>query len=141
MTVRLKRVYEAVSAQDGARVLVDRLWPRGLTKEAAALDRWMKDVAPSHELRRWYHAHLQQWAEFRKRYLRELTSDVASAALEDLHDFADQKRGLTLLYASKDMQQNHAFVLKQILDGGKKPPTGTGKAASAAGAARAARRR
>ena len=72
MTVRLKRVYEVPSASDGARVLVDRLWPRGLTKEAAALDVWLKDVAPSHELRKWYHEHPSQWAKFRKQYLGEL---------------------------------------------------------------------
>ena len=100
MTVRLKRVYDAPLAEDGARILVDRLWPRGLTKEAAALEAWLKEVAPSDELRRWYHAHLQQWPEFRKRYLRELNSESASAALEKLHDLAEEKRGVTLLYAS-----------------------------------------
>ena len=138
MTVRLKRVYDAPLAEDGARILVDRLWPRGLTKEAAALEAWLKEVAPSDELRRWYHAHLQQWPEFRKRYLRELNSESASAALEKLHDLAEEKRGVTLLYASKDVQQNHALVLKQILDGNRKPPTGTGKIGTVA---RAARRR
>ena len=67
MAVRLKRVYEPPSLQDGARVLVDRLWPRGLTKEAAALDAWLKDVAPSNELRKWFHAHPPQWSKFRKK--------------------------------------------------------------------------
>jgi uncharacterized protein YeaO (DUF488 family) len=141
MTVRLKRVYEAPSSNDGSRVLVDRLWPRGLTKEAAALDVWLKDVAPSHELRKWYHAHPSQWTKFRKQYLEELTNDAAHAALQQLHDFAAKKRGVTLLFASKNLEQNHALVLKQLVEGERKPPTGTGPAKAAAGRARAARRR
>lgn len=141
MTVRLKRVYEVPSTSDGARVLVDRLWPRGLTKEAAALDVWLKDVAPSHELRKWYHEHPSQWAKFRKQYLGELTNDAAHAALQRLHDFAARKQGLTLLFASKSLEQNHALVLKQLVEGEKKPPTGSGPAKAAAGRVRAARRR
>jgi uncharacterized protein YeaO (DUF488 family) len=141
MAVRIKRVYEAPSANDGARVLVDRLWPRGLTKEAAALDAWLKDVAPSHELRKWYHEHPSLWAKFRKQYLRELRNDAAHAALQQLHDLAAKKRGLTLLFASKSLEQNHALVLKQLVEGDRKPPTGTGPAAAAAGRVRAARRR
>jgi len=141
MTVRIKRVYDPPDASDGARVLVDRLWPRGLTKEAADLEVWLKDIAPSDELRKWYHAHLQQWGEFRKRYLRELRSDTAQAALQQLHNLAEKARGVTLLYASKDVKQNHAMVLKQLIDGARKPPTGTGPARAAAKRARAARRR
>lgn len=142
MTVRLKRVYDAPSPHDGVRVLVDRLWPRGLTKEAAALDAWMKDVAPSHELRKWYHAHPIQWPKFREKYLAELTTDTAHAALQQLHDMARKKSGVTLLYASKSLEQNNALVLKQLLDGERKPPTGTGPSrAAATGRARAARRR
>ena len=142
MAVRLKRVYEAPSPQDGARVLVDRLWPRGLTKEAAALDTWLKDVAPSHELRKWFHAHPPQWSKFRKQYLAELTTGEAHAALQQLHDLARKRRGLTLLFASREQEQNHATVLKQLIEGERKPPTGTGPArAVAAGRARAARQR
>ncbi len=142
MTVRLKRVYDPPSLQDGARVLVDRLWPRGLTKEAAALDAWMKDVAPSDELRKWYHAHPPQWSRFRQKYLAELTTDAAHAALQQLHDLAGKRRGLTLLFASKNLERNNALVLKQLIDGERKPPTGTGPArAAASGRARAARRR
>jgi uncharacterized protein YeaO (DUF488 family) len=142
MTVQIKRVYDTPKAEDGARVLVDRLWPRGLTKEAAALDLWSKDVSPSEELRKWYHAHLQQWAEFRKRYLRELSNDTAHIALQQLYDLAEQKRGLTLVYASKDVERNNALVLKQLLDGERKPPTGTGpERVASAGRARAVRRR
>jgi len=141
MMVRLKRVYDLPAAEDGTRVLVDRLWPRGLTKQAAALDVWLKDVAPSDELRKWYHAHLEQWSEFRKRYLRELSHDAAHAALQQLHDLADKPRGVTLLYASRDVEKNHAAVLKQLIDGGRKPPTGTGPVRAMAVKARAARRR
>jgi uncharacterized protein YeaO (DUF488 family) len=142
MTVRLKRVYDAPSPFDGARVLVDRLWPRGLTKEAAAVEVWMKDVAPSNELRKWYHAHPVQWAKFREKYLAELTTDAAHAALNELYDLAKKKRGVTMLFGSKNLEQNNALVLKQLLEGERKPPTGTGPArAAAAGRARAVRRR
>jgi uncharacterized protein YeaO (DUF488 family) len=142
MTVRIKRVYDARSPQDGARVLVDRLWPRGLTKEEAALDAWMKDIAPSNELRQWYHAHPVQWPGFRKKYLAELTTDAAHAALQQLHDLARKKNGVTLLYASKSLDQNHALILKQLLEGERKPPTGSGPArAGAAGRTRAARQK
>jgi uncharacterized protein YeaO (DUF488 family) len=141
MTVRLKRVYDPAAADDGARVLVDRLWPRGLTKDAAALDVWLKAVAPSNELRQWYHARQEQWSEFRKRYLRELSNDAARSALQQLYDMARKRDGLTLLFASKNLERNNALVLKQLLDGERKPPTGTGPArAVAAGRARAARR-
>lgn len=142
MKVRIKRVYDPPAAEDGARVLVDRLWPRGLTKEAAAVDVWLKEVAPSHELRKWYHAHLAQWDEFRKRYLGELSNDAARAALQQLHDLARKPGGLTLLFASKSLEQNHALLLKQLIDGERKPPTGSGPArAVAARRARAAGRR
>lgn len=142
MKVQIKRVYDAPAAGDGMRVLVDRLWPRGLTKQAAALDLWLKDVAPSNELRKWYHAHLQQWGEFRRRYLRELSNDKAQAALQQLYDLARQKRGLTLLFSSKEVERNNALVLKQLLDGERKPPTGTGpERAVSAARARAVRRR
>ena len=128
MTVRIKRVYEQQSPHDGARALVDRLWPRGLTKEEAALDIWMKDVAPSDALRKWYHAHPVEWAKFRERYLGELATDTAHAALQQLHDMARKKAGVTLLFASKRLDQNNALVLKQLLEGERKPPTGTGPA-------------
>src|SRR5271167_4471478 len=125
MKVRTKRVYDEPSPQDGARVLVDRLWPRGLTKEAAALDAWMKDIAPSHELRKWYHAHPLQWAKFRKQYLAELTTDEAHAGLQQLHDLARKRPGLTLLFASKSLEHNNALILKELVEGERKPPTGT----------------
>jgi uncharacterized protein YeaO (DUF488 family) len=112
-----------------------------LTKEDAALDVWMKDIAPSNELRQWYHAHPVQWPKFREKYLAELTTDAAHSALEQLHEFAQKKGGVTLLYASKSLEQNHALLLKQLLEGERKPPTGTGPARAVAGRKRAARRR
>src|SRR5664279_6531255 len=142
MTVALKRVYAEPSPQDGARVLVDRLWPRGLTKSDAALDAWLKDLAPSNELRQWFHAHPPQWNKFREKYLAELTTGEAHAALQQLHDLARKRRGLTLLFASRNIEQNNALVLKQLIEGDRKPPTGTGPArAVAPGRARAARSR
>jgi len=142
MTVALKRVYEEPSPEDGARVLVDRLWPRGLTKEKAALDAWLKDLAPSDELRKWFHAHPLQWSKFRERYLKELSTATAHDALQKLYDLMDERRHVTLLFASKNEERNNATVLKQLVEGHRKPPTGTGPIrAVAAKRARAARRR
>ncbi len=142
MSVSLKRVYEKPAAKDGARVLVDRLWPRGLKKADAALDAWMKELAPSNELRQWFHAHPQQWSKFRQRYLKELGTEEARSGLEQLHQLERQRRQLTLLFASKNLVHNNAVVLKQLVEGERKPPTGTGpmRAASQSGA-RAAKRR
>jgi uncharacterized protein YeaO (DUF488 family) len=141
MAVALKRVYDPPARTDGARVLVDRLWPRGLTKEAAELDLWLKDLAPSDELRKWYHEHPAMWTQFREKYLRELRSDAAHAALEQLYEVVDKKKSVTLLYASKNTEHNNATVLKELLDGQKKPPRSTGpeRAAAMANVARARR--
>ena len=142
MTIALKRVYEDPSPQDGARVLVDRLWPRGLTKADAALNAWLRDLAPSDELRKWYHAHPQQWGKFRERYLKELSNEAAHNALQKLYELKEQRPRVTLLYASKNEEHNNAVVLKQLVEGHRKPPTGTGPIhAVAAKRARAARRR
>ena len=142
MSVSIKRVYELPSPQDGARVLVDRLWPRGLSKEAAALDAWLRDAAPSDELRKWFHAHRQQWTKFREKYLKELSSDKADNALQQLYELEKQKRHVTLLYSSSDEERNNAVVLKEVVEGGRKPPKGTGPVkAVAAKRARASRRK
>lgn len=137
MTVAIKRVYEARSASDGARVLVDRLWPRGLTKQAAALDAWLKELAPSDELRKWYHAHPEQWSKFRERYLKELSSEQAAEALQQLYGIRDAHDHVTLLFASRNLERNNALVLKQLIDGHRKPPTGTGPAGAAVSRKRA----
>src|SRR5450631_3104549 len=129
MTVAIKRVYEPASRTDGARVLVDRLWPRGLTKAKAAVDEWLRDLAPSHELRRWYHARPDHWQDFRKRYLKELSQPEAEDSLLQLYNLARQRKRVTLLFGSKNETNNNAVVLKELLDGMRKPPTGTGPGA------------
>jgi len=132
MPVTVKRVYDAPSRSDGKRLLVDRLWPRGLTKERAALDAWLRELAPSDELRKWYHAQPQSRATFRKRYLKELSKPEAAAALNQLYQLANGERQITLLFASKDETFNNAVVLKDLVDGLRKPPTGTGRRGSQA---------
>jgi uncharacterized protein YeaO (DUF488 family) len=130
MAVAIKRVYETATAADGVRVLVDRLWPRGLKKEDAAVKHWLRDLAPSNELRQWYHAHPEAWALFRKRYLKELAGAKATVAVEKLHGLAEGKKPLTLLYASRNEERNNATVLKELLDGGRKPPSSVGRGAA-----------
>src|SRR5579862_7066414 len=132
MTIAIKRVYQPAARTDGARVLVDRLWPRGLTKEKAAIDEWLRDLAPSDELRRWYHARPDQWAAFRQKYLKELRHSDREQGLHQLYELANKKKRLTLLFASKNESHNNALVLKELLDGIRKPPTGTGPGAISA---------
>jgi uncharacterized protein YeaO (DUF488 family) len=139
MPVNLKRAYEKPAASDGTRVLVERLWPRGLKKDAAALDAWLKDVAPSDELRRWFHARPALWLAFRKKYLAELATPEASQALEELYNLAGNKRQLTLVFAARDQEHNNAVILKQLLEGMRKPPSTSGPKGAAATATRAAR--
>ncbi len=141
MAIAIKRVYEAAARTDGARVLVDRLWPRGLTKERAQVDEWLRDLAPSDDLRRWYHARPDHWLTFRKKYFKELTQPEAEDALRQLYHLAHKRKRLTLLFASKNETQNNATVLKELLDGMRKPPTGTGPGAIGAMRRTAAARR
>jgi uncharacterized protein YeaO (DUF488 family) len=129
MPVAVKRVYEKPVRADGTRVLVDRLWPRGLTKARAAIDAWLRDLAPSDALRRWFHARPEAWVAFRKRYMKELAHHEAADALEELYRLAGRRKKLTLLFASKNEERNNAVVLKELLDGMRKPPTGTGPGA------------
>ena len=140
MGVAVKRVYEPAVPSDGVRVLVDRLWPRGLTKQDVALKFWMRELAPTNELRQWFHANADRWSMFRKRYLKELAGEEASAALEKLHHLAEGKRRLTLLYASRDQERNNAIVLKELLEGMKKPPSSVGRGALGRGRIRKAKR-
>ena len=129
MPIVVKRVYEPASPADGVRVLVDRLWPRGLRKEEVAVKFWLRELAPSTELRRWFHANPEAWRLFRKRYLRELVTPAASAAVEKLHRLAEGKKKVTLLYAAKNEEHNNAIVLKELLEGAPKPPSSVGRAA------------
>jgi uncharacterized protein YeaO (DUF488 family) len=140
MLIRIKRVYEKPLRTDGARVLVDRLWPRGLTKSQAALNAWLRELAPSDDLRKWFHARPEAWSMFRKRYLRELSQSEAAADLEKLYRLAGNRSRLTLLFASKNQQYNNAVVLKELLEGMRKPPTGTGPGAVRSSRERQARR-
>jgi len=110
-------------------VLVDRLWPRGLTKAKAAVDEWLRDLAPSNELRQWFHARPDQWLMFRKKYLKELSQPEAEGSLLQLYQLAHKRKRLTLLFGSKNETHNNALVLKELLDGMRKPPTGTGPGA------------
>jgi uncharacterized protein YeaO (DUF488 family) len=112
--VRLKRAYEPPTADDGARILVDRLWPRGLSKEAAALDDWMKDVAPSTELRKWFGHDPARWEEFRRRYTQEVHQN--QTLLEELRARARQGR-ITLVFSARDEVHNDAVALKDLILG------------------------
>lgn len=114
-SIAVRRVYDAPEPDDGVRVLVDRIWPRGLRKEAAHLDEWLKDVAPSSELRKWYGHLPERFEEFRHRYLDELTGDPARrAALDRLRGLCAEGR-LTLLTATKDVARSNAAVLAEFL--------------------------
>lgn len=115
--VRLKRVYEPASADDGVRVLVDRLWPRGLSRESAGVDRWLKDVAPSPELRRWWDHDPGRTREFAHRYTAELD---ANPAVHELTALLAEAPVVTLLYAAKDETVNHARVLREYLAAGRR---------------------
>jgi uncharacterized protein YeaO (DUF488 family) len=112
--VRVRRVYDAPDPADGHRVLVDRLWPRGLAKSAAALDEWLRAVAPSDDLRRWYGHEVGKFAEFRDRYLAELGTPERAGALAHLRELADPGP-LTLLTATKDVEHSQAAVLAERL--------------------------
>ncbi len=110
--VRIKRIYDAPARTDGLRVLVDRVWPRGITKKAAALDLWVKEVAPSTELRKWFNHDPQRWMDFRLRYRRELRKHRKE--LEELRAQA-AKRRVTLLFGARDTEHNQAVVLREAL--------------------------
>ncbi len=116
MNIKIKRVYEKPDEKDGFRILVDRLWPRGLTKEKAAVDLWLKDIAPSTELRKWFNHDPDKWKEFKKKYLNELKENKDVVAV--LKDHLRQKT-VTLLYAAKDSDHNEALVLSNLFEAEK----------------------
>lgn len=111
--IAVKRVYEPYDKADGMRVLVDRLWPRGIKKEALKLDAWLKEVAPSSELREWYHHDIDKWPQFLSRYAAEL--DQNPEAWQPIIESAKDGR-VTLLYSARDEEHNNAIALKSILD-------------------------
>ncbi|WP_029132653.1 DUF488 domain-containing protein [Sedimenticola selenatireducens] len=113
MKILVKRVYDKPDSKDGFRILVDRLWPRGLSKDDAKIDVWLKAVAPSNELRKWYQHDIPKWPEFKKRYFAEL--DNNSEAVSELVNYLD-KPTVMLLYGSKERQYNNAIALKEYID-------------------------
>ena len=113
-TIKLKRAYEAPAASDGIRILVDRLWPRGIAKDKAKVDLWLKDIAPSDALRKRFHGHPEDWDEFRAAYAAELKGEEAQDAVKELRGHL-RKGMVTLLYAARDEEHNNAVALKQWL--------------------------
>lgn len=113
--LRLKRVYEEPTPDDGTRVLIDRLWPRGISKERARVDLWLKEIAPSHELRTWFGHDPDKFAEFRRRYEAELASGTASDALSRLREMV-HSGPLTLVFAARDSEHANARVLQDLLE-------------------------
>lgn len=113
MKISLKRVYEKPSKNDGYRVLIDRLWPRGIKKEQAYVDCWLKSIAPSNELRKWFGHDPEKWLEFKNRYFQELEAD-----LERLNQLIEivKSRQVTLLFGAKDTEHNNAVALKEYLE-------------------------
>ena len=112
MTVRIKRVYEPAATTDGYRILIDRLWPRGLSKEKAHVDKWLKEVAPSTELRKWFNHEPEKWASFCTRYKAQLRESAAFAELlDDIH----AHKTVTLLFGARDEQHNDAVALEKFI--------------------------
>jgi uncharacterized protein YeaO (DUF488 family) len=113
LSIRLKRAYEEAEAADGFRVLVDRLWPRGISKEKARIGLWLKEVAPSDELRKWYHHEPDQWDEFEEKYFQEL--DASPEAVDLLWHKIEEQKKVTFVYSAKNEERNNAVALKEYL--------------------------
>lgn len=115
MPIKIKRAYDKAKKEDGVRILVDRLWPRGISKEELKIDHWLKDVAPSTELRKWFGHEEEKFDEFKKRYKKELRD--AEIPLKELMEITiKEKKNISLIYGAKDEKHNQAVVLKEILD-------------------------
>jgi uncharacterized protein YeaO (DUF488 family) len=112
MAVKIKRIYEPYSPDDGYRILIDRLWPRGIKKEDAHIDIWLKEIAPSTALRKWFNHEPEKWEAFRKKYHEELN---ASTTFKELVSYLRKHKVITLLYAAKEEKLNHAIVLQQFI--------------------------
>jgi len=111
--IKIKRIYEDYSKNDGYRVLIDRLWPRGISKDRAKVDLWIKDIAPSNDLRKWYHENSEKSKEFQKRYLAELKNN--SDSLKEIKTIINNQKRITLISASKDPNPIHGIVLMKSL--------------------------
>ena len=112
LPIKIKSVYEKPLKKDGFRILVDRLWPRNLKKDEAAIDEWIKELAPTPALRKWFGHDLEFWEEFKKRYKSELRKNKA---VEDFIENHENKKRITLIYAAKDPEHNHALILQEYL--------------------------
>ncbi len=119
----IKRIYDPAAPEDGKRYLADRLWPRGIGKETARLDGWLKDLAPSPDLRAWFGHDPLRWEEFKRRYREELAAPEAAAQLDRLRAEAGEGR-VTLLFAAADRERNNAACLKEVLEAAPPPATG-----------------
>lgn len=113
--IRIQRIYDDDQSSNGTRVLVDRVWPRGMSKDAADLDHWFKDLAPSTELRKWFGHDTRLWAAFKQKYRKELKAEDKRERLEELAEMA-RSGPLLLLYGAKDDEHNQAVVLREILE-------------------------
>ncbi len=116
MTVKLKRIYEDKSNNDGKRILVDRVWPRGVSKEKAGLDEWFKEIGPTKELRQWFDHDPDKFEDFSKKYREELQSGEQKASYDKLKAIEKDNKTITLVFSAKDEQHNQAQVLKEMLD-------------------------
>lgn len=119
MDIRLKRAYDSPARSDGPRVLVDRIWPRGVAKKDAGLDLWLKALAPSTDLRKWFGHQPEKWPGFRERYLRELRHEDAAADLDQLRSLLQAHNRITLVFAAKDTQYNNAAALREFMLAGE----------------------
>ena len=119
MDIRLKRAYEAPARSDGPRVLVDRIWPRGIAKEEADITHWLKGLAPSTELRKWFGHDPAKWPEFCERYLKELKSGDAGEDLSALKSLLEGHARITLVFAAKDKEHNNAVALREFIHAGR----------------------
>jgi len=140
MAIVLKYAREEAQSEDGARVLVDRRRPRGLDEQSLELRSWLPMLGPSEELRRWFDERPTQWQVFRRHYLAELCDKNAVEALNELEAIAASEKKMTLLTCSKDRERSHAAILRDLLEGVKKPPATSGPARAAAGGRMRARR-
>jgi uncharacterized protein YeaO (DUF488 family) len=141
MAIVIKSAREAASPEDGARVLVERHPPRGLSRQAMELRAWLAVVAPSEELRRWFDERPLHWLGFQRRYLAELCTEEACAALSMLHAIAENESTLTLLTRSSEQERTHGAILRDLLEGARKPPSSSGPVRRASGGRAGARRK
>lgn len=119
MDIRLKRAYDTAASSDGPRILVDRIWPRGVAKEDADIAHWLKGLAPSTELRKWFGHDPDKWSEFCERYLKELESGEAAEDLNTLRQLLDEHKRITLVFAAKDTEHNNAVALRNFVLNGQ----------------------